>query len=198
MNYAWPRPQDAALRRIRSGTSSHLPIVRCIRFGICEQEGSGSGHQRKFKRFISVCVSHLFVLLLSNICNRRNICIRGRSRVPPTTRSLTCGPALLAHLVDLVRVDRRLFGSVVFQLKLPTFVQSTAKVRFPLGGVGFVHAVLVFTRLQGPRLEKSNTVRGRSGNETTLEGVLGVRQVRHQRAALSRVLDFNPLNKSTW
>lgn len=91
------------------GTSSHLPIVRCIRFGICEQEGSGSGQETRFKRFILVFVSHLFVLLISNICNRRNSCIRGtfqvpthdpeshlRSRTPRRPRrSCTGGPASL-------------------------------------------------------------------------------------------------------
>lgn len=65
---------------------------------------------------------------------------------------LTCAPGVLAHFVDLVRLNRRLFGAVVLQLKLTAFVQSTAQICLPLGRVGFIYSLLVLPRLQSPCL----------------------------------------------
>lgn len=73
---------------------------------------------------------------------------------------LTCVPWLLTHFVDFIGLDRRLLGSVIFQLKLSTFVQSTAKVRLPFRWVGFIHTFLIFTGLQSPRLQ--DTMQGSS------------------------------------
>ena len=69
------------------------------------------------------------------------------------TCDVTCARRLLADLVDLVRTNRRLFGSVVFQLKLSTLVQSAAKVRLPLGRVRFIYTFLILTCLKSPCLQ---------------------------------------------
>lgn len=66
---------------------------------------------------------------------------------------LTCIPGMLTDLVDFVWLDRSFFSAVIFQLKLSAFVQSTAKVCFPLRRVGFIHTCLIFPCLQSPRLE---------------------------------------------
>lgn len=65
---------------------------------------------------------------------------------------LTCAPGVLAHFVDLVRLDWRLFGAIILQLKLAAFVQSTAQICLPLGRVGFIYSLLVLPRLQSPCL----------------------------------------------
>lgn len=87
---------------------------------------------------------------MTSVCSQCHTCMT-------SLKVLTCAPGLLTDLVDFVRLDRSLFGSVIFQMKLSAFVQSTAKVRFPLGGVRFIHTFLIFTRLQSPRLEHTFT-----------------------------------------
>lgn len=71
---------------------------------------------------------------------------------------LTCNSTFIAHFIDFERLHRSVFGPVVFQLKLPAFVQCTAEVGFPLGRVGFIFTFLVFTSLHGPCLAHTHTL----------------------------------------
>lgn len=62
--------------------------------------------------------------------------------------------AVGADLVDLVGLRRHIPGPVVDEAEVATLVEGAAQVGFPLGRVGFIHALGVLPCLPGPGLEQ--------------------------------------------